>query len=692
MRKKSIFIQLLVPMIALAIALPAAVLFLFTASYEQEIYDRNSQLTHLIAGEVSGFMDQAYHVNEELSDNPSILTMDTKVQTPILQKCVERNDYLDQIYIQGTDGMQTGRSAGELADRSARWWFTQVLNEQEPFVSKSYYSVATGMPCASVFFPMYEQGVLKGIYAADLKLDFLQDLIGEHSDEADGRSCFVIDGEGVVVAHPQQVQIEEQYNYKEKTRTVSVKDAAGNPTLAADGSIVTEQLAFDISGDMEQVIGDVMAGSSGSRKISYDGEAYYASYETILLQGKSDSWSLVTLQKKSAAMAMVYRMAAAAAAISLAAAAAVAFIVLHLARRLTLPVISISGLMKDASEGDFSVPAAESSQNEVGQLAKSYNIMAGRISGVLLHMQDFTKDLLHCSGHLQAMESKVRAISDSMQGISDGTAAQTVEVNQVVEQVALLEEWFADLKRKSGELLQEAEHTIQSGENGIKSIRELEARNNEVTGSLMQSYEKISLLKEHSSNISEIVRAIGSISSETELLALNASIEAARAGEHGRGFAVVAESIGKLASDSTKAASDIEKKMEEFCGDIAGIVGQTENLKQMMEAQVKAVQKTEEIFFDFTRTTEQTGNFAADMDGLIEEMYEIDRRIVGSAQRICEISKTAEELSGEAAASMEEELKGIQSGVESLTAVSGAMEQEMGKFKLKKAAGAEEYN
>ena len=55
------------------------------------------------------------------------------------------------------------------------------------------------MPCTSIFFPMYREGKLVGIYAADLKLDFLQSLIGEYSHEKDGRISFVIDGEGAVV-------------------------------------------------------------------------------------------------------------------------------------------------------------------------------------------------------------------------------------------------------------------------------------------------------------------------------------------------------------------------------------------------------------------------------------------------------------------------------------------------------------
>lgn len=690
MRKKSILKQLLIPMLTLAVALPAVVLLIFTTSYEQEIYSKNKQLSSLMAGEISIFMDKAYQVNRELADSPGILSMDTDVQTPLLKRCVERNSYLDQIYIQGTDGMQTGRSAGELADRSNRWWFIQMMQEPEAFVSKSYYSVATGMPCASVFFPMYEDSRLKGIYAADLKLDFLQELTGEHSDEADGRISFVIDGEGVVVAHPDLTQVEEQYNYKERTRTVAVKDAAGNPALDKEGNIRTEQHPFEISDNFRQVITRVMAGESGSTKISYDGQTYYASYASITLQGNSDSWSLITLQKKSAAMAVAVRMLLAAGVVSLAAVTAVVFFVLHLARKLTGPVVAISGLMKDAAEGDFSVSADESSRTEVGQLAASYNVMAGRISSALYHMTDYTKDLLQCSDRLQAMEEDIDVVSQAMQEITDGTVAQTSEVSQVTEHMAQMEERFERLREKSADLLEEAAHTVTSGEEGVRSIKELEIQNRNVENSMECSYEKIQLLETHSVRIAEIVQTISSISSETELLALNASIEAARAGEHGKGFAVVAESVGRLAADSTRAAADIDTMIGTFCSDINDIVSQFEEMKTMIASQILAVQKTGNIFLDFKKVTEQTESSASDMNGFIQEMYEIDQQIAAAAQRICDISKQAENLSAQATASVEKELMDIQLGVESLTMVSELMEQEMRKFKLNTADRQEE--
>ena len=128
MKKTSIFKQLLLPMIAivcaLAVCLTGIVTFIFMKSYESEIYLRSQDKSQL---EIATFLDGAYGITEELSVNPSILTMDTNVQTPILEDCVKRNPYLELLYIQGRDGMQTGRSSGELADRSTRWWFIQTM-------------------------------------------------------------------------------------------------------------------------------------------------------------------------------------------------------------------------------------------------------------------------------------------------------------------------------------------------------------------------------------------------------------------------------------------------------------------------------------------------------------------------------------------------------------------------------------
>ena len=686
MKEKSIFKQLLIPMMTiiciLVAALVTAILAIFTTSYEKDIYSKNQSISNLLADEISVFMDGAYSVNESLSQNPSILTMETEVQTPILEQCVENNLYLDLIYIQGTDGMQTGRSSGTLADRSTRWWFTQTMEERKPFISQSYYSVATGMPCASIFYPMYKDNEMIGIYAVDLKLDFLQELIGEYSSEEDDRFSFVIDGEGIVVAHPDSTQIEDQYNYKNLVKTVSIKDENGNSITDEDGNIITEEYPIEVSDNFKQVISQVMSGESGSTKITYDGRTYYASYTDIPLKGESDSWSLITLHRKSSAMSMVNSLLIIAVIISVVVIAVAIWVVIYLARKLTAPIISMTGLMKEASEGDLTINADESSKNEVGLLARSFNTMAGRISSVLIRIMSSIKELLQCSGKLQEMETNMGNISNALKEISKGTVEQTTDVNDVVDRMARMENRFSELKGRSENLLNEAENTISSSEEGVIRVRELKQQNQDVEKNVNLSYERIKNLEEYSLKIADIVNTINSISTETELLALNASIEAARAGEHGKGFAVVAESIGKLTADSTVATENIEKIIGGLCRDIEDTVSNIEDVKKTMTVQMKAAQRVEDIFHDFKKFAGQTSGSVNDIDALIEEMYEIDHSIVSAVQRIRDISQKTEDLSGEVADSLEEELKDIQSGVQSLTTISGELEQEMMKFKL----------
>ena len=686
MKGKSIFKQLLIPMMAticaLVAALVAVILLIVTKSYEKDIFSQNQDVTSLLSDQISSFMNGAYSLNQALAENPSVLTMDTEIQTPILEQCVADNPYLDLIYIQGMDGLQTARSSGELGDRSTRWWFIQMMEDAVPFISKSYYSVSTGATCTSIFFPMYRDGEMIGIYGADLKLDSLQNLIGEYSNEDDGSFSFVIDGEGAVVAHPDLTQVEDLYNYRDLTKTVSVKDDAGNSVTDADGNIVTEEYTLDVSDGFKQVIADVMAGNSNSTKISYDGATYYASYTTIPLAGESDSWSLITLDKKSSAMSMVNNLLIITVVISLVAITVAVFIVIYLARKLTTPIVSMTELMKEASEGDFTLKADVNSQNEVGQLAESFNVMTDKIFGVLVRMMDSTKELLECSGKLQDIEANVVTLSSAFNEISSGTERQTTDVNSVVERMGEMEDKFRELKAKSENLLDEADHTITSGEEGTQGINQLEVQNGYVEKNVTLSYEKIKTLESHSSKISDIVGSINSIAEETGLLSLNASIEAARAGEHGRGFAIVAESIGKLAAESTAATGNIERIIGELCSDIEDTVSNIEEVKNAVAAQILATQTVKKIFLDFKKLAEQTSGSVNGIDELIEEMYKIDRSIVEAAQNIQDISQKNEDLSEEATGSLDEELKDIQSSVQSLATISGELEQEMTKFKL----------
>lgn len=689
MKRKSIFRQLLFPMIAIvcvmAVCLTVSIGVILKNTYEKETYDRDRGRSRLVADNIAAFLDGAYTVTEELAVNPSILTMDTGAQNPILEDCVRRNPYLELLYIQGTDGMQTGRSSGELADRSTRWWFVQVMEEQKAFISKSYYSVNTGMPCASIFFPMYRDNGLTGIFAADLKLDYLQSLIEEFSDVENGEYSFVIDGEGVVVAHPDSTQIEEQYNYRALTKTVSKKDSSGQPLLDEAGAILTEEQSISVSEDYQRMIADVMAGNTGSCKLKNDGESYFASYASISLKGESDSWSVITLRTETSAMAIVYRIYVISAVLSLLVIVIAILVIALLARRLTSPIVRITELIKNASDGDFSVQAAEDSQNEIGTLSKSYNKMTGKISAILSQFASISGEVLQSAGQLRSIDENADSLNQAVREILDGAAQQEAQVEQVVAQTERMEGDFGQLQEKSGLLLQDAQNTIQSGENGMQGVTELKAQSEAAVLGMSASFEQMAALEQQSREISGILNTIEEISSQTELLALNASIEAARAGEHGRGFAIVAESIGKLASDSAAATTDIEKIIVELCRNISDTVANIDAIRESIRGQAHAADRAKETFADFRVMAEKTKESVSSMEELISGMHEGSRSVVAAVEQIRDISTNTAELTGGVSDALEEQLKGIRSAadrIDHLSAVSSQMEQEMTKFKL----------
>ncbi|MCL2219605.1 MAG: ATP-binding protein [Chitinispirillia bacterium] len=292
--------------VTLLVIIPLITVYLLTRSYDKQVRTEINKMSVAIQRTVRSFVDGAYSLSQELSLNPSILTLDGEIQTPIIAGAVERNDYLELLYIQGVDGIQTARSSGsEMRNTTNRWWFMKTMNERKPFVSPSYYSVGTKMPCASVFIPMYKDGEFVGVFGTDIKLGYIQQLVEQFSDHNGGRYSFIIDGEGTVMAHRDSMYMATLTNYRTLVRTVSQKDSSGNVVMDALGNVATMEETFTISNDYKEVIDAVMAGKHGLEIVDINGKTFYVSYEPIALPGDSDSWSVLTLQDWDMAMGTV---------------------------------------------------------------------------------------------------------------------------------------------------------------------------------------------------------------------------------------------------------------------------------------------------------------------------------------------------------------------------------------------------
>lgn len=686
-RQQGILTRILTPIVGIvsgmAILILLSIGIVLTKGYETQIYTQNAELASAVSGQVETFMQMAYNLSAGLAENEAILSLENGKQVPVLTSNIARNDYFELLYTQGMDGMQTARSSGELGDRSNRWWFQQITKDKEAFVSKSYYSVGTQMPCASVFIPMLKDKSMVGVFGADIKLDSLLDLTQQYSDTKQGKYSFIIDGEGVVVAHPETECYQELYNYVNFTKTVSVKDEKGDTLYDEEGNILTEEQPIEISDSYKKVIEDVMAGNTGSAKIKNAGKTLYVSYKPIHLLGDSDSWSVISVQEESHAMALRNKILIIAVIMSVILLVTGIFIMSMVARKIIDPLKKITVCVGQVAEGDFDIRADESDKTEIGALAKRFNKMTEQIAGILQKTTEVTEDVSNSQKDLIQISEGTEIVMDYMRNIMDGAKKQQEETGNVISISTKLQEGFERLELQSKQMLEQADKSFRLGKEGSDKVEHLQQQSEQTLKDIQYTVDDIYALREQSESIQSIIGTITSISDETELLALNASIEAARAGEQGKGFAIVAQQISKLASSSNDATGDISNIILEITQKVVQTVEKANNIRGAYLSQMNYVEEVDKAFHNMNTMIKSLEHDAGELGSLMGEMSELGKQIVQASENIAKISDGTSEMSMESKEMLEKENENLKLFMEKLSKLaetSGHLKQDMEKF------------
>ncbi len=663
MKIRSIFVKIMFPMMIIvclsAIAILSITDYLFNNAYENQIKTQNVDSCKFISQSVESFMSKAYSITEELACSDAIITMNHDIQTPIVEGTAERNDYFELIYIQDMNGDQTARSSGELGNRANRWWFIQMLEQNEPFVSKSYYSVNTNMTCASIFFPLVENNQTIGILATDIKLATLQSLVEEFSDTESGKISYIIDGEGNVVAHPESVYYEELYNYKTLTRTVTQKDENGNTLYDADGNILTEEMKITVSDEYTEMIASVMAGETGSAEVKDNGKTYYADYAPVKLDGFSDSWSVVTLQDKSKAMSLMNRVNQSGILIAIIAVFFAVLLIALITRTITKPIKLSHKRLNQLSEGDLTSVVPEAGGNdESARLLIDLNKTIAVLRDIIQNINESVQKI--ADGDFR------QSVSSSFQGEFNELATSLTEIvgsiGQTMNQIQICANEFTE----GFSTLDEVAHSLADGTTSqasaveelsstLTGISEKIARNAEnsqnadrmmfsVQKQLKQSNEELQaltgameMIEKNSEEINSIIKVMQDIASKTNLLSMNASVEAARAGEAGKGFAVVASEIRSLALQCGEAAVNTSELIQKT----------TKNVRAGMER----LQGTVDSIAAVSEGNNNTSRLISDISIATAEQSEAIKQIGTALEQISAITQSNSETALESAQS-----------------------------------------
>jgi methyl-accepting chemotaxis protein len=272
-----------------------------------------------------------------------------------------------------------------------------------------------------------------------------------------------------------------------------------------------------------------------------------------------------------------------------------------------LPLLRIRGMASDMAQGDFTQTLNMDQSDEVGQLAKSLNLMIEELRSVVGEV----------SMAAQRVATGSSELASASQSLSQGA----------VEQAASVEEVSASMEQMTGSISQNTDTARQTEQAALQAAKDAEEGGNAVA----HTVKAMKQIADKTSIIEEIAR-------QTNLLALNAAIEAARAGEAGKGFAVVAAEVRKLAERSGIAAAEISE-LSSSSVDVAEKAGAL--LRQI----VPDIQKTAGLIQEIAASSSDQNVGAQQVN---EAMQQLDQVIQQNASASEQASSTAEELSGQA--------------------------------------------
>lgn len=223
-----------------------------------------------------------------------------------------------------------------------------------------------------------------------------------------------------------------------------------------------------------------------------------------------------------------------------------------------------------------------------------------------------------------------QSLIEIMEKISDKISDQKKDISQVVDEMsnytALAEEVQASIS-STQEMMQETTEGIS--QNGTKMIEVSVEAIEEIRVSVKKTETIVDSLNQHISRIDEMSKVITDISSQTNLLSLNARIEAARAGEAGRGFAVVAGEVNKLAEESAASADNISKVSEEI----------KKGIKEAVDAMAVSISKVE---FGIKTTSGMDATFNEIMRSIAKATEVIDEISTAVDQQTRSLSQVME--------------------------------------------------
>ena len=326
--------------------------------------------------------------------------------------------------------------------------------------------------------------------------------------------------------------------------------------------------------------------------------------------------------------------------------------------------------MREISEGDADLTQVLNvgTHDEVGQLAESFNKFTGSLREIISHVQASTVEgrsiaeslsanVEEISASLDEIMATVGSIGNQSKSLSDlavetsegmkeiSNALVTVN-NQTEEETAAVEESSAAVEEMVASIMNISKLASERSE--MSDQLSMMARKGE--DQMKTTLEDIEGISTSADSIRDVVSVIDGISSQINLLAMNAAIEAAHAGDAGRGFAVVADEIRKLAESTGTNAKIIGESVGEITNKIHDTADRSRrtgvSIHEIVSGSNDVASTLKEIFSALEELGQGTGQITEALDHLNTASHSVRDSAVKIESQAAEGRASLEKVSG----------------------------------------------
>lgn len=375
--------------------------------------------------------------------------------------------------------------------------------------------------------------------------------------------------------------------------------------------------------------------------------------------------------------------------VSLALAALAGFFV---ARGISKCLVNTNKYLGELADGNLNISvdnAVLKRNDEIGQMGVSLKMLIDELREIVEKLKT-SADTVYKSGNtLDDMASQSSGAADeisrAVEDISKGAVSQAEEIQDASMEISNIGELIERIVDNVKNLTNASETMGQAGDTSMVTMRHLTESNDRTTEAIRNIGKQIDLTNESVGKISEAAALITNITTQTKLLALNASIESARAGEAGKGFAVVATEIQNLAAQSEDAAGEIQHIIDDLQAEAGKTLAAMKETRELVAEQLEKLDDTKASFKDVSNGIQVTKEDTSLINERATSCDAAKNKIVDIISNLSAISEENAASAQETTASMEELNATINMQAETareLKKLAEALNNDMSFFKL----------